>query len=758
MTTELQSALADLATEAPAYSPAWASGARDLARTRRHRARVGAAGALAAVVLVTAAVVALPGRGGAPQPAEGPPQLPSRIDAPSSPPPSVLDQPIRRAAALASGGSAGQFLLDADGGGARGMPYPVEPIVGGAVVTFAAGQGCAPALSPDGLRLAWLECTHSAGAPGVVKVLTLASGAVKTWRVDGTATQVTLQSLKWSPDGTALAMVDRTSFTVLDLMSGSVNRAPAGFGAALEWSPSSELLAGQVDDLGGLGKPIPITVYDRNLSAVRTLKVPAGSGGAGGYSSSFQWELDGKSLTALEKSPGVVRLVSVPVDGSTPRSTTLHNELTDVNRMSGRIIGWRAGRPVLELWPLQTYGSASNVGPVFPSWIRLDPGTQKYETLLTAGTVHIDQVPAQILETVTFVDAGPAPKQAPPSQPDPAAGLPAKEPLPPSWSSQVTALGVTLPTPQGWRADSVPFTQSTQSARLWSAQCIHAGIVKASVSCENGILVERITAAKAKGFTSAIQVQASGSSRPCGKARDLGTSEGSEQLAGEAAQVRSQKCSGNKGIAWWALPDSTLVLQADLDVSATAASVRAARVRDIGGPKSSLIDTQGNGITVRVPISWNDHGRGAECLGPAVNGVPVDCPVDGLLVRGKRFFDKEGGKVTPDPDIPLGYKPSPRKVEADIASGCDALGGLGYSTTADTGGVSLKQTRKEPTTVAGHPGTYVEWAAKCPDGTEFTWRRWWVPKDRLMVDSYDLPGGADPAVISDIMTTGITWD
>lgn len=385
MSTELREALHDYSADGPYRPMAWAAGARARARWRRQRRQRLAA----AITGTVTAAVAIGGVAVLPQLAGNSPSdigrlpAPFHVDSPSGTPPSVLDEPIRRAAALASDGS-NSFLVDADGGQPRALPSLPES-EGGSVPGVL--DACPPALSEDGTQLAWVRCSPEGKAIRTVYILTLENRNVRVVPVTGhtfTATEGGPQgfSLAWAPDGAAIALVAANTAAVLELATGTLSPVPEGFALEAVWSPDSTRIA--LFDNIAAGNEVAAGIFSRDLRTKVSARVPVTErveefGG-------WVWGPDGATLSTVVRDAGVSELVLVSTDGSNDvRRVELPSELHPRPESSVAIKGWRRGRAVLDL-----------VGEF--RWVTFDPTTRNVAPLLsTARGGFVTDVPSLIL-------------------------------------------------------------------------------------------------------------------------------------------------------------------------------------------------------------------------------------------------------------------------------------------------------------------------------------------------------------------------
>ncbi|NHC46623.1 hypothetical protein [Motilibacter aurantiacus] len=359
-------------------------------------------------------------------------------------------------------------------------------------------------------------------------------------------------------------------------------------------------------------------------------------------------------------------------------------------------------------------------------------------------------------------------------------------PDPRAWDTPLTFAGVTVDVPAGWVAE--PYGSGTTPSPAASgadllpdiapdyvdAACLHAPGTRGGGRCDGGVVVLRLTAESAAGSNGYIQFDSSQMStawlcmdeQPT-PGQEIRTpervGEGPDQVGSRPAERSRLECPDGKAYVEWHFEDTDLVLRADAAEPDAVAAARAARIEDAAEPTTMNVPTQGNGLTLTVPLDWTDFSRAADCVGPG----PIDriqtCPVDGVLVRGKAFFTGEGGvpsqggAVTPDPESVLGYVPTPQKLRHDIPSGCNRLAGAQFTTAREAGTTGRTLVDSGDRTVGGKPAEYWAWETECADGTSFTWRRWWVPAEQTMVDSYDLPGGGSPADIDDLLESRTAW-
>ncbi|MEM6326733.1 MAG: winged helix-turn-helix domain-containing protein [Bacteroidota bacterium] len=141
-------------------------------------------------------------------------------------------------------------------------PYPVVP------VTAEPGFEMAPALSPDGQRLAFVHSVTEAGHLVVSDAdgtgwLRLTEGAARAW------------APTWSPDGTALAFVsyrgESCTIQTLPALGGPMTRlgaCPAEGNTEIDWSPDGQYLA--VSTVQGT-EGLPVRRLDLATGAVDTL-------------------------------------------------------------------------------------------------------------------------------------------------------------------------------------------------------------------------------------------------------------------------------------------------------------------------------------------------------------------------------------------------------------------------------------------------------------------------------------------------------
>ncbi len=350
----LADAFEDLARRAPRVDAgAFAESAVHGARRARGRALL--AGPALAVVLLLAlfsAVTVLPRPAPAPGPAEPAPAavLPARVVA--YPPWTPLlgeGEPLGRAAYVLEQAE-GYFVVGVDGS-ARRLPSPP------------AGLGLtSPVLSPDGkvLAYAWSAPTEipdlsvEQAARSALFVVDLTTGRTRevAWVKAGRA--VRYPSLAWSPDGNRLAVVTTEGRHRGDTNWGSTRRltmlqgsrrlwsASADVSTAVAWSPDGTRLA--TWQFGGRFVGL---WRARDGERQGELKVPLESD-----LDAAAWSPEGRSLNLLRRvgswedtDPPMSRwaLVEVDVDGKGLRQRGVGHAINPW------LVGWREGRPVLEL-------------------------------------------------------------------------------------------------------------------------------------------------------------------------------------------------------------------------------------------------------------------------------------------------------------------------------------------------------------------------------------------------------------------------
>ncbi|NHC47632.1 hypothetical protein [Motilibacter aurantiacus] len=344
----------------------------------------------------------------------------------------------------------------------------------------------------------------------------------------------------------------------------------------------------------------------------------------------------------------------------------------------------------------------------------------------------------------------------------------------------VTFAAVTLRVPEGWVVD--PVAPKSPDGRFqvpeWAeAACVHPPGTGGDSACAGGVLIQRATAT---GKHVELSVSAGLVCRDLAPAkRGWGFFDGDSartELDGRPASRSGFTCIrpgasriGNDGrpldpadayaeYETWTVVNAQLLLQADARAPEAVRAAASARIGEGGGPTTKRLDAQGHGVTFAVPLDWFDWTTGAMCLYSP--GAELTCPVNGITVRGAAWFTGEGtsaastgGPVTPAPDSALGYIPTDAKVKADIPAACGRATRTS-NTNAENPRRQLLESGKRD--LGGEQAEYREWLAECPDGTTFTWRRWWFPQRLTMLDSYDTTGGLDPAAIDEIVGT-ISW-
>jgi len=348
---------------------------------------------------------------------------------------------------------------------------------------------------------------------------------------------------------------------------------------------------------------------------------------------------------------------------------------------------------------------------------------------------------------------------------------------------EVTFAEVTLRVPVSWVVD--PVARKSPSGRFqvseWAeAACVHPAGTRGDNVCVGGVLIQRATVASAAdehveltpssglvcgelapvkrgwGFSSSSAVKTELDSRPATRSAFTFMRPGTFGVRDDGRPV--DPADAYASYETWTVVSAQLLLQADASSPEAVAAATSARIADADGPTTKRLDAQGHGVTFAVPLDWSDWTVGAMCLYSP--DATLTCPVDGITVHGQAWFTGKGdaaagtgGPVTPAPDSALGYVPTDPKVKADIPAAC----GRGHrASNVDAVQPSRRLTQSTTRQVGGEQAEYREWSATCPDGSTFTWRRWWFPQRQTMLDSYDTPGGLDPAAVDDIVST-IAW-
>ncbi|NHC15452.1 TolB-like translocation protein [Motilibacter deserti] len=398
MTTDVRDMLQDIAEAAPCRPDAWARNARSRAAQRRRRQRV--VGAWTAVG--TAAVVAV--TAGATWPFSDRSSLPGApyvIEDPGRSLPSVLDQPIAAAAALAVDGTR-MFLVDAAGDGERSLPDHV----GGHEVPDEVDAGCLPALSQDGSRLAWADCNVDHPVVTSLSVLTLSTGDVQRVPVTGPEFRSDVGgtanlSLVWSPDGTAIALLNANVAAVVELTDGRLTPVSEGFAMQAVWSPDSRRIA-VFDNVLAPGA-IGAGVFSRDLRTKVNVQALVPRQEVGG---TWVWGPDGDTLSTSVLHDGKAEIILVPADGrGRVRRIELKGELAYSTGKVPSLRGWRGGRPVMHVFPPIEKRSPGG-------WVTYDPAAGQVEPLLAVeNDVWVAQIPTDILadQPLGTVQARPTP-------------------------------------------------------------------------------------------------------------------------------------------------------------------------------------------------------------------------------------------------------------------------------------------------------------------------------------------------------------
>ncbi len=369
----LADAFEDLARRAPRVDAgAFAESAVHGARRARGRALL--AGPALAVVLLLAlfsAVTVLP----RPAPASGPGEpapaavLPARVVEylPWTP---LLGkgEPLGRAVLVVEQ-SEGYFVIGLDGS-ARRLPT----VEGGFAVT-------SPVLSPDGTKLAYgwsapedmSELDPHEAASSALRLVDLVTGETRTLERGKVGRSIRYRSLAWAPDARRLAAVTIEGADAGNGRWGTVRRIAvldggakvwsvrAPFTAEIAWSPDGTRLA------TGWTGGVVVKLWSADDGAPGAeLKVEPQAD-----LDNAAWGPDGRNLyllredgrTSYQSDPPVTRWVptEVPVDADRRR-----RERRVGDAVNPWVVGWRHGRPVVELPNLKGVAELVVLGPNGP--------------------------------------------------------------------------------------------------------------------------------------------------------------------------------------------------------------------------------------------------------------------------------------------------------------------------------------------------------------------------------------------------------
>jgi Tol biopolymer transport system component/DNA-binding winged helix-turn-helix (wHTH) protein len=251
--------------------------------------------------------------------------------------------------------------------GTREADPPALAAIWPSQVTVSRGLDAFPALSPNGLSVAYAS-DQTGGFEIVVR--SLAAGATEmALTSDG---QQNVQPA-WSPDGQYIAFhsMRRGGLWIVPALGGAA-RQVADFGSDPAWSPDGRRIAFQSDPLADVapnafGANIPSSIWTvvRDGSGLRRLTHPPRP--AGGHASPA-WSPDGRRIVFATYSAAPSRLWSIPADGGEPFSITetKHALFDPVFAPDGRSIYYATGGPYVIRVPVSpaTGESAGEPQPI----------------------------------------------------------------------------------------------------------------------------------------------------------------------------------------------------------------------------------------------------------------------------------------------------------------------------------------------------------------------------------------------------------